>query len=70
MANWRDLFDKNDLMQMSEAAERYPTAPSLLPDCVFISHAGVDMKRIELDLVNPILFRGANGIFLHNAKSG
>src|SRR5262245_33042087 len=72
MSGWRDLFDAGDLLHMGEATQRYPNAPRHLADCVFISHAGVDLKAIDSELVHPILYRrkGPNGYFLHSSKSG
>jgi hypothetical protein len=54
-----------------EIDQRFPNARRILTEGIFVSHSGLDTRRIHEDIVLPVLHdRFADGIFFHSRTSG
>ena len=54
------------------ANARHPNARRLTLGGLFVSHSGIDTKRIIHEIIDPVVFHRlpADGYFLHSGKSG
>lgn len=55
-----------------QAHKSFPNAHRLTLGGLFISHAGVDSRRIQNEIITPVVFKRlpSDGYFLHSSKSG
>jgi hypothetical protein len=68
--NIKEFID-DEAFHLDEIDRRYPHARRFLTGSLFISHAGVDYRRIDEHVVSPVVYdRFADGYFFHNRGSG
>lgn len=76
MENAKTLTPRNFLrlsaFSPEEANAKYPNARRLTLGGLFVSHSGIDSRRIDDDIITPIVFRRlpADGFFMYSRGSG